>query len=1199
MAWDSSQTMQMIGAYQGQAMNNMAYSNSISMMARPGGGGDRMMGGMMNAASSVGGPMLSAGMGLMGLDPMSMGLKAGMAAYGAGGGLMGGALAATGVGLPIAAGMAGLQHVGSQMYSGAQQQQALNQTLGGFNFQNAQGGRGFNRSDMSIMGGTMRAMTENFGPGGEITSMKELTTIAGKMNSMGLAQGVRDVQEFSKKFKETVTALKTMAKDLGTTLEGAMEFASAARGSGVFGMQNASRFASAARGTAAAGGLAMSEVTSMASIGSQISRSIGGLGSQGAMAGMRTIGQIGTAQQMGILSDQDVYNVTGLSGAEGRQAYAANSMQKAGSFLQSGRGRRLLASVAGKDGSLDSDAVQQLMGGGMGIGETMRRDNQMKTSVGRANFIRNEGRLRGAALQEFGAFLPGLQMQQWAQSKGIDINNMDDRSMLFAQRQLGMGRDEADQAMKMAQNLPRIMDEMKTRQSRDAYMQDYAQAKKGMGIEGIKQRLEHAQESVNNKLQKVGQDFFNTGSEMLDSWLTKLTGAYEQKFSVEAEKAYKSASMGTGSKTAMQEMNRYGGMKGSLGGIGGPGGISGFNAGSAPMEMTGSSILGLATGSTQSHALQYLMGGESDRSKMERAGYNMKGVSTNAQLTARLQQIGDISRAANEPVDEKYVALGKQGAAWMDAAYASGRVSGKSGEDRMNAFGSELMSKGTQAQKDAWKNASDPEKARIMAGMVSGRGIGEEGANFGIPELTGSMKGGAMSEYDRRMEAGKSFRGQDSGGLGGALRGGILGVIAGTAFTSRIAEKFIGRGKQDEALGAFLESREATDLVEGLRGPEADATKASIVKQISSLAKSTDDNDKAKVQGLQGLLAGKEYEAALAKYPDGNIPKEELQRISANTGTPVDQIKAAYETSGNIEARKRAENLRGMATSIGGQSKKRLEALSSAGIVKFEGGQATLQGASKMGTQAQSISARLLAASAAEVRASNLAASGTQEGLLAAREQLIGAQSLRAGVGDELTGATVEQKRKIASEMARAGLGDEARGIYGAAASQDRLTKLNRSKGDAGAAAAFLGLTMDADMAKAMKGATAEQKAKILASQAGVSGAAVGDLQSAIEAMGKGGAGMGKASQILSQLQGTTAFQEGMKKKQLDAAAAENPLQDAMNKNLDEISKKHDKQIEIMKIIGRNTGSAAAAIDALDKKDAEAAQPGQSSGGKA
>lgn len=551
MPLSSAEISAMSGGYTSMYAGQQSFASMIGQGFGPNQNavlGESVMGRIANRTEAVGAPFMRGAMGMLGLDPMTLGLRGALGAWQGGAGILGAGVA--GLGTAAAAGgvAAGVGYVGNQVYSGMAQQQALNQTLRqNFAFQRPGGGQGFDSSQMSQIGATMREMTHQFGPGGEVTGFRELTQMAGKMGQMGMLQGVRDVQEFGRRFKDMIGHLKTIAKDLGTSLEGAIEFANAAKGSGIFGTQGVKRFAAEARGTAAAGGLALSEVTSAASIGSQIARSVGGLGRQGANAGMRTIGQIGTAQQMGILSEEDIYNVTGQTGAEGRQAFMASQMEKTANFLRGGKGRRLLASIAGKDGSLNEDAVMQLMSGGMGIQETMQRDQENLSKIGRANFIRNEGRLRGAAMERFGAFLPGMQLQQWAQSKGIDINEMSDRNMLFAQRQLGMGRDEMDAAIKMVNNMPRIMQEMKTRGQDERYMSQVTEQQNLRGIEGVKRRLEQAREKIQGRMQEVGQHIMSAGSEMVEGFFNKLTDRYETLASKKVDDAAREL-LGTGNR---------------------------------------------------------------------------------------------------------------------------------------------------------------------------------------------------------------------------------------------------------------------------------------------------------------------------------------------------------------------------------------------------------------------------------------------------------------------------------------------------------------------------------------------------------------------------------------------------------------------------------------------------------------------------
>src|SRR5690606_5011736 len=105
-------------------------------------------------------------------------------------------------------------------------------------------------------------------------------------------------------------------------------------------------------------------------------------GRAGAMGGMQAISQVGIAQRAGVMSEEDIYNVTGLTGAEGRQAMATRMMQTSANFLRGGLGRRFLASMAGKDGTLDEESVDAYMhGGAVGTGGTMNMAHKNLSKV--------------------------------------------------------------------------------------------------------------------------------------------------------------------------------------------------------------------------------------------------------------------------------------------------------------------------------------------------------------------------------------------------------------------------------------------------------------------------------------------------------------------------------------------------------------------------------------------------------------------------------------------------------------------------------------------------------------------------------------------------------------------------------------------------------------------------------------------------
>ena len=546
MPLSSMDIAQMNGAFQNGAMQNMAQSG---MIGQPYGHmplGENLAGRAINMGTGVAQPLTMGMATLAGTDPISMGMRMGtFASRGLG--------TAGGVGVGMAGGLgmmaigAGVQYAGHQAVVGAQQQQQFNSSMrSNFNFINpaAHGGRGFSSVDTATISSNLRSMAgAPQGPMGEMVGFEELGRLASNMGRMGMAQGVRSAKEFSGKFKEMVGALKEIATSFNTNLEEAQQMMGAMRGSGVFGAGKAAAFAKSMKMSSAASGLTTTEQTSAMNIGSQISRSIGGLGRAGAAGGLKTITDIGTAKQMGIISEEDIYNSTGLAGAEGVQAMATQQMQSAASFLKGGLGRRFLASMAGKDGTLNQGSVSAWAAGGIGTGETMRMAHENLGGVGRANFIRNVGRLRGEALAQFGGALPAMVMKSWLDQRGMSLGENNDRSMIFMQRRLGMGRDEADMMIRQIEHLPEIIQQQKLAQADVGQSERMGRQKANRGLEGLKRSFDRARETVNNKLQKAGADLYEHASDQIEAWANKMVGGYVEVYSQAAAKAVSSLNM--------------------------------------------------------------------------------------------------------------------------------------------------------------------------------------------------------------------------------------------------------------------------------------------------------------------------------------------------------------------------------------------------------------------------------------------------------------------------------------------------------------------------------------------------------------------------------------------------------------------------------------------------------------------------------
>ena len=1185
MPISSSEIAAMNGGFMQQSMMTQQYAQQIGQGAiygaGSGGTGDAIMGGAMNRASAVGSPLMSGAMGMLGLDPMSLGLKAGMSAFGSGAGLGGAAMAGAGVALPVMAAGAAAHYVGSQMFTGAQQQQTMNNVLRqSFNFRNASGGQGFDRSQMSGIGSMMREMSHQMGPGGEMSSVGELTQLAGKMGQMGMAQGVRDVKEFGTRFKEMVKTLKTMAQDLGTTMEGAMEFAQAAKGSGVFGMNRTAGFTSAVRSAAVTGGLAVSEVTGAASIGSQISRSIGGLGRQGAMAGIRTIGQIGTAQQMGVLSEEDIYNATGQTGAEGRQAFAASQMQRAGSFLQSGRGRRMLASMADKNGGLDESRVEQFMTGGMGIAETMSADKSQLGKVGRANFIRNEGRLRGAAMEKLGAFLPAMQLQQWAQSKGIDINNMDDRSMLFAQRQLGMGRDEVDAAMKMANNMPQIIETQRRGAADDQYFQQLGSSRKQRGIEGIKNRFEQAKEVVNGKLQKVGQDIFNQGSEQIDAFFNKLTGAYVETYSKDVDDQYRAMRGGSASAGARAfglggggigaSARRFGGGPGIGAGGGGGGLFSQMSSGTNmnlhdALSGHGMSTTEMVLGGSAAYLGRlggYLVGGQSDMSKMREAGFNMSGVNSDATAQAKLNQIQAMRRAAATGFDTGQVKMGAANGDWIRKAYARDEVTG-SAEKRMDSFGEALMKNGSPEMKAAWASAKSPEqKAQLMANLERGAGIKGEGSianSLGLPE---GMRGIESGKFNSIGEENKAYAGALGIGvkksmgervLAGAISGTIgalgnlimpgSGALLGAAFGkqlnefgSGLAARLTGSAEKEQMTGEFLKSASGRDTITGLLSGDRETAEAARRGLATDLASNPKDPLR---EVKQSMLDSSDYYNEVVK--NGGKPLSDAQKAAwekANPGRSAASAEQGLRGMVQVLDSNQKRDLARAARRAQSDANKQADKLSGLGIYDAASGGLTAAKAAEL-TKMGGNAAQLANLSLGQMK-NELALSGSESGAEGDRALFGAIGKSGEQISGLLAGMSVAEKRKFASAMSGSEVGGEA----GRSASmQARLASLSRRGGSAGAAAQILGV--DSFSKEQLKGMdlTGGGAAALLAGAGITDKAVVSQLQQGAKG------GQGGLAEALRHIVESPEFRDAQKKKQLDQQENADPLQAAIKKN--------------------------------------------------
>ena len=708
-------------------MNAMQHQSMLARMSGGNGSADALAGGLMARGGAVARPMLSGLQGALGLDPMSLGMRAGMGAWSSGAGVMGAGLAGAGVAAGVGIAGAGAAFVGHQLYTGAQQQYMLNQGLKqNFNFVNSQGGMGFTGQQGFQIGNQIRGMSHEFGPSGEVATFGELSRLATNMGRMGMGQDVRSVKDFKDKFKEMVTTLKTIATDMGTSLEEAQKFMQSMRGSGIFRTADQLKMSAGTRLGAAAGGLAMSEMTGMANIGSQISRSVGGTGRQGAFGGMGAIEKIGLAQKVGALSEEDIYNATGLSGAEGRQALATSRMQQDARFLSTGRGRKFLASIADKNGGLNEEAAMEYLYGNVSTGRTTELANKNLAKVGRANFIRNEGRLRGAALERFEGMANIISHKQWLADRGYDPSNMDDKAMLAFQRFTNMGRDDADNAIKQVNKMPDMLREKDFARGELAYSDDLNKYKKSVGIEGLKRKFDQTREKIQSSFQEAGANILRTGSDAIGTWFNKLMGIYERQQVEGVAEAVRMAKMGHGG--ASSEMSRMTHATSQLQGfknLSGVGGLTTNKAGKLVSKSDGSmdapvghDFTSIVTGAHALGTAKKALFGPGGSSQEEINNIIGSGVihseeSKGAQDAFRTAGVGMLGMAL----------LGPIGAVAVGGAYAAKKVN--------------ELTKGSARATDTGAYARTREGQQMIAGMLEGKGANYEAAQAKIKELSG------------------------------------------------------------------------------------------------------------------------------------------------------------------------------------------------------------------------------------------------------------------------------------------------------------------------------------------------------------------------------------------------------------------------------------------------------------------------------
>lgn len=1181
MVMTSAQIAQMNGAFQGQSMNQMAYSGMIAQQSPY--SGERMAGSTMNTLGALASPVAMGGMALAGLDPISMGIRGGMA--GAGMGTAGMAAGAIGGAAMVAAPLMAAQYMGGQFMQGAQQHQQLGgQLRSSFGFQNQFGGNGFTGGQVGQIGSAMRGMVGEQGPGGEMVSFDELGRLASNMGRMGMGQGVRNAKDFTDKFKTMVKSLKEIASEMGTSLEEAQKMMAGMKQSGVFGNANQVAMSRQIRIGAQAGGLATSELTGMASVGSQISRMVGGRGAAGAAGGVETITNIGVAQQMGILSEEDIYNQTGEVGAMGRRSMAVGGMERAARFYKSGMGRRMLAAMAGKNGQLDESDAEEIAEGGVSVNRTRQMWKENLAGVGQANFIRNEGKLRGEALKRFGALGPAMWMKSLMEQKGIDVNEDNDRAMLFLQRRMKMGVDEASNELKMIQNLPAILKERKVVGQEESMAQRMKARQQTTGIEGLKRKLDRAVTEVNGDIQQAGAGFMQNLENEFEGMVNWLTETRVKEFRRDVVRALDRGRGGgsSGNAAMAQTFGVGGGVASNLRQVAGKvgGGDVAFNLSELQENSrVGRGIVSKAMGMGGGFVNEF---NRVDRERLSKSGYSVGENLDKAGIQARLKEIQSFAGAATgRGID---VSLTKDARSSMREAFAN-QVTG-TGEARARSVQKMLLSSGDPEMKklgEQMGNATPSEKGNIIAGVNRALGISDESKLYATGDSLGVYN---TSEYltvrDQSEAIGGSLLGsRDEGLITSAARAGLSGFKKGgsvwgaSAMVGDIGKRLFGL---DEAtnlradVGRFARTEEARGLAARAIGTDAGAREAArgeVTSKMIALKQKQAEAERSggefsskgeleylrsvqaaqKMQSIGGAGASKKAVAAAAKSM-GMTPDEFSNRVGGVVGVVMNDQREAVMALDGV------------------QSKARMTSMTDSGLVVIgKDGKAELRGevADALGDIP---GGKFLKAMIEEE--SKLA--GLEEGNLA------GNQAILEDVGGR--GGAIERRNEALGQMSVSGMRSAADTLRGKGAPEirqmllhkaglrDRLAKGGKShilRNLSGA----LGAGLDKDeLLAALKGGGEAGVVEALVGGTGIeSEAGKTAIKEATAAMQKGD--IATAEEKISGLGGE--LQEARKKKTLAAQKDSNPLQVEANQFLKGIEEVLKEQKTTMTRIASNT----------------------------
>lgn len=556
------QQQQMAGLQQMQAQ--MGYAQQMGSVPGYGFGHNLPSNGFSYGKSETGyGFSNQVGMGVVNAAPMAfkaasvgmMGMGA-MAGYRSGAGVMGSlgrGLAAGGLmggGALLAGGFAA-----NQMMEGSSEQNSMFQMLGqNFSHINSSSrtGRGFSRQDargISEFARELQSLPELMTSFGEIQKIMEKTAQAGIMN------GARNAQEFQRRFKETLTTLKEVSKVMETSLEGAMQYFQEARQSGLYNPQMIRMNAAQRQFTAGVTGMNQNQIGQLQQFGSQVSFATGGFRGSGAQSALRSARQIGMMNEMGLLSNDRIAELTGMEGAQGIQAMAGGLTEASQRMAQGSLGTAMSIALGKQDrsgrftGAIDEELAEKVRMGGISKEQLLSMAHKKTASqVSKISFKSQENKLRSEMASRVGVEGMGMELQDIL--GGAGWQNPDAVNLVM--QRYGLDERTAKMVQELGNNLPTIQRELGSKgQTEGRRMAEQSHLKENMSGDAIKRKfMKKLENTFSEPFKKLGADISNSVSEYVDNFMDGVMGRYSTNITRETSSLAGGALGGIGDSQA-------------------------------------------------------------------------------------------------------------------------------------------------------------------------------------------------------------------------------------------------------------------------------------------------------------------------------------------------------------------------------------------------------------------------------------------------------------------------------------------------------------------------------------------------------------------------------------------------------------------------------------------------------------------------